>query len=155
MPFHFPDGYHPVYIGEKYHAGRYTVLKKLGWGHFSTVWLVVETHTGKYGAMKVSRKGAMEGGKMLLLGEGRDTPRQWGWCLILRLASAEPRSPVTKEGGDESADLGEKLGRRRLQVLFAWLRGVVDATTCRGVISTALNMLICLVSHAALPAPVD
>ena len=46
-------GYHPVYIGEKYHAGRYTVLKKLGWGHFSTVWLVMDKETGKYGAMKV------------------------------------------------------------------------------------------------------
>ena len=46
-------GYHPVFIGEKYKAGRYQVLKKLGWGHFSTVWLVLDKETGKYGAMKV------------------------------------------------------------------------------------------------------
>ena len=32
-------GYHPVNVGEKYHA-RYTVIEKLGWGHFSTVWMV-------------------------------------------------------------------------------------------------------------------
>lgn len=57
-----------MYIGEKYHAGRYTVLKKLGWGHFSTVWLVVETQTGKYGAMKVSHEGARGRGKKLSLG---------------------------------------------------------------------------------------
>jgi len=31
-------GYHPVAIGEKYKE-RYTIEKKLGWGHFSTVWL--------------------------------------------------------------------------------------------------------------------
>ena len=31
-------GYHPVKVGEVYHA-RYRVAKKLGWGHFSTVWL--------------------------------------------------------------------------------------------------------------------
>ena len=33
-------GYHPVHVGEAYKDGRYLVLKKLGWGHFSTVWLV-------------------------------------------------------------------------------------------------------------------
>lgn len=40
-------------IGEKYCNGRYTVLQKLGWGHFSTVWLVRDALTGKEGAMKV------------------------------------------------------------------------------------------------------
>lgn len=34
-----PGGYHPVYIGDVYNA-RYKVLRKVGWGHFSTVWLV-------------------------------------------------------------------------------------------------------------------
>lgn len=33
-------GYHPVTAGEEYNNGRYKVLKKLGWGHFSTVWTV-------------------------------------------------------------------------------------------------------------------
>ncbi|KAJ3115099.1 serine/threonine protein kinase, CMGC group [Physocladia obscura] len=32
-------GYHPVSIGDVYSTGRYHVLRKLGWGHFSTVWL--------------------------------------------------------------------------------------------------------------------
>lgn len=32
-------GYHPVTVGDSFKAGRYVVLKKLGWGHFSTVWL--------------------------------------------------------------------------------------------------------------------
>jgi serine/threonine-protein kinase SRPK3 len=49
----FSGGYHPVFIGELYSGGRYSVLKKLGWGHFSTVWLVMDKETGKYGAMKV------------------------------------------------------------------------------------------------------
>jgi hypothetical protein len=31
-------GYHPVKIGDTYN-GRYNVLRKVGWGHFSTVWL--------------------------------------------------------------------------------------------------------------------
>ena len=34
------DGYHPVYLGETFHNGKYTVVQKLGWGNFSTVWLM-------------------------------------------------------------------------------------------------------------------
>lgn len=37
-------GYHPVYTGDVYND-RYTVVKKLGWGHFSTVWLAVDRYT--------------------------------------------------------------------------------------------------------------
>lgn len=49
-------GYHPVWEGERYGPdSRYTVLKKLGWGHFSTVWLVIDAKTGSYGAMKVQK----------------------------------------------------------------------------------------------------
>ena len=32
-------GYHPVFVGEKYNNNQYLIIKKLGWGHFSTVWL--------------------------------------------------------------------------------------------------------------------
>ena len=42
-----PGGYHPVNVGERYNS-RYTVIKKLGWGHFSTVWMVQDKkHTTK------------------------------------------------------------------------------------------------------------
>ena len=34
-------GYHPVRIGDVYN-GRYQVVRKLGWGHFSTVWLCLD-----------------------------------------------------------------------------------------------------------------
>ena len=33
-----PGGYHPVQIGDVYNK-KYCVIRKLGWGHFSTVWL--------------------------------------------------------------------------------------------------------------------
>jgi serine/threonine-protein kinase SRPK3 len=33
-------GFHPVYIGETYADGAYEVLRKLGYGRYSTVWLV-------------------------------------------------------------------------------------------------------------------
>ena len=35
-----PGGYRPVSIGDEIRRGRYLVVRKLGWGHFSTVWLV-------------------------------------------------------------------------------------------------------------------
>ncbi|RKO95061.1 kinase-like protein, partial [Caulochytrium protostelioides] len=38
--------YHPVHPGDVFHHGRYVVLRKLGWGHFSTVWLALDRHLG-------------------------------------------------------------------------------------------------------------
>lgn len=32
-------GYHPVQVNDTFKDGRYRVVRKLGWGHFSTVWL--------------------------------------------------------------------------------------------------------------------
>lgn len=54
-------GYHPVYVGEKFKQGRYVVLKKLGWGHFSTVWLVLDTTSHTFAALKV-RSSSRSGG---------------------------------------------------------------------------------------------
>lgn len=53
-----PGGYHPVQLGEKFKDGRYVVVRKLGWGQFSTVWLCKDTMHGtsnKHVAMKVVR----------------------------------------------------------------------------------------------------
>lgn len=36
-------GYHAVRIGDTFKQGRYVVQSKLGWGHFSTVWLAWDT----------------------------------------------------------------------------------------------------------------
>jgi serine/threonine-protein kinase SRPK3 len=51
-------GYHPVTVGEAFKDGRYVVVRKLGWGHFSTVWLSRDTHTGRHVALKVVRSAA-------------------------------------------------------------------------------------------------
>lgn len=34
-----PGGYHPVHLGDTFNDGQYKVLRKLGDGSFSTVWL--------------------------------------------------------------------------------------------------------------------
>jgi len=44
-----------VTVGEMFKDGRYEVLRKLGWGHFSTVWLSRDNQTGQHVALKVVR----------------------------------------------------------------------------------------------------
>ncbi|KDE09377.1 CMGC/SRPK protein kinase [Microbotryum lychnidis-dioicae p1A1 Lamole] len=49
-----PGGYHPVRIGDVYGPkNRYVIVRKLGWGHFSTVWLARDTQANKHVALKV------------------------------------------------------------------------------------------------------
>ncbi|XP_035376309.1 SRSF protein kinase 1b isoform X2 [Electrophorus electricus] len=45
-------GYHHVKIGDLFN-GRYHVIRKLGWGHFSTVWLSWDIQAKRFVAMKV------------------------------------------------------------------------------------------------------
>ena len=49
-----PGGYHPVRVAEVYNE-RYRVAHKLGWGYFSTVWLVWDYTTEGFYAMKVQK----------------------------------------------------------------------------------------------------
>ncbi|KAF5369215.1 hypothetical protein D9757_010046 [Collybiopsis confluens] len=46
-------GYHPVHIGDAFSDGRYVVVRKLGWGHFSTVWLARDEKMKRHVALKV------------------------------------------------------------------------------------------------------
>ncbi|KAK9127621.1 hypothetical protein Syun_016418 [Stephania yunnanensis] len=48
-------GYHAVRIGDAFKNGRYVVQSKLGWGHFSTVWLAWDTQGCRYVALKVQK----------------------------------------------------------------------------------------------------
>lgn len=45
-------GYHPVKIGDLF-LTRYHVTRKLGWGHFSTVWLCWDLEDKRYVALKI------------------------------------------------------------------------------------------------------
>ncbi len=81
-------GYHPVRVGEKFKAGRYSVLRKLGWGHFSTVWLVLDHTTQQFGAMKVR--------------------------VAAQPRAAEPRAAAAACGGPLQAGISRHAGLRRL-----------------------------------------
>jgi serine/threonine protein kinase len=55
-------GYHHVNIGDKFNA-RYNVIEKLGWGHFSTVWMcwdrkAVEKGASEFVALKIQKSAA-------------------------------------------------------------------------------------------------
>ena len=45
-------GFHPTHIGDDI-LGRYTVIHKLGYGGFSTVWLAKDKVAGRYVALKI------------------------------------------------------------------------------------------------------
>lgn len=37
-----PGGYHPVHLGDTFNANQYKVIRKLGEGSYSTVWLALD-----------------------------------------------------------------------------------------------------------------
>ena len=47
-------GYHPVQLGELF-LNRYHIVQKVGWGHFSTVWLCRDQKFNTFVAMKVQK----------------------------------------------------------------------------------------------------
>ncbi|KAL9939194.1 hypothetical protein V8E36_002007 [Tilletia maclaganii] len=46
-------GYHPVHVGDTFSDNRYLIVRKLGWGHFSTVWLARDFKMNRHVALKV------------------------------------------------------------------------------------------------------
>jgi serine/threonine-protein kinase SRPK3 len=46
--------YHPCHVGEIL-INRYVLIQKLGWGHFSTVWLAKDFKHGNYAAVKIMK----------------------------------------------------------------------------------------------------
>ena len=48
------NGYHPVHIGEIL-LERYVIMQKLGFGHFSTAWLALDSNYGNYVCIKIQK----------------------------------------------------------------------------------------------------
>ena len=47
-------GYHPVNLGDVFDS-RYYILRKLGWGHFATVWLSFDSQKRSFAAIKIPK----------------------------------------------------------------------------------------------------
>lgn len=54
MPDYKIGGYHPIHVGEIL-MDRYVIIQKLGWGHFSTVWLTKDLKYNSYVALKIQK----------------------------------------------------------------------------------------------------
>ncbi|KAM3501707.1 hypothetical protein MY11210_009303 [Beauveria gryllotalpidicola] len=48
-----PGGYHPVLLGDLFNNGQYKVIRKLGEGSYSTVWLACDEWEKRYVALKI------------------------------------------------------------------------------------------------------
>ncbi|KAF7322179.1 Protein kinase [Mycena kentingensis (nom. inval.)] len=46
-------GLHPVHLGDMFANGRYTIVRKLGHGGSSTIWLVSDAETRTYASLKI------------------------------------------------------------------------------------------------------
>ncbi|KAJ7186349.1 kinase-like protein [Mycena pura] len=75
-----PGGYHPMKPGELVNK-RYEVMRKLGWGEYSTVWLVKFQPSETYAALKVMKA------------EVSDIPELNDADYLRRILSADPTDP--------------------------------------------------------------
>ncbi|KIK71356.1 hypothetical protein GYMLUDRAFT_150307 [Collybiopsis luxurians FD-317 M1] len=75
-------GYLPVKLDDTFKNGRYRVVRKLGWGHFSTVWLVKDNQLHRHSALKVVKSA----------GRYAETARD-EIKLLSRVASFSPSHP--------------------------------------------------------------
>ncbi|PQE22869.1 serine threonine kinase AGC family protein [Rutstroemia sp. NJR-2017a BBW] len=50
-----PGGYHPITLGDVLHDGRYKVTDKLGYGSYSTVWLIRDLQENTWASLKIKR----------------------------------------------------------------------------------------------------
>ncbi|KAF8460080.1 kinase-like domain-containing protein [Kalaharituber pfeilii] len=48
-----PGGHHPVHLGDDFDNGTYKILRKLGYGGYSTVWLARDTKNSRDVALKI------------------------------------------------------------------------------------------------------
>ncbi|EJD41981.1 kinase-like protein, partial [Auricularia subglabra TFB-10046 SS5] len=48
-----PGGYHPLVLGDTLSHGRYTIMSKLGWGTYSTVWFARDKQRAQFVAIKI------------------------------------------------------------------------------------------------------
>lgn len=117
-----PGGYHPAFKGEKYKKGRYVLVRKLGWGHFSTVWLArdLQSLRNNHVAMKIVRsdrvytEAALDEIKLLKRVRSNFDDDQLGSRYILKLLD---NFHHTGPNGDHIVMVFEVLGENLLALI--------------------------------------
>ncbi|MBA0683967.1 hypothetical protein Goari_025585, partial [Gossypium aridum] len=118
-------GYHAVRIGDTFRNGCYVVQSKLGWGHFSTVWLAWDTLRSRYVALKIQKsaqhytEAAMDEIKILkLIAEGDREDKK---CVVKLLDHFKHSGP----NGQHMCMVFEYLGDNLLTLIqYSDYRGV-------------------------------
>ncbi|EDW26999.1 GL16478 [Drosophila persimilis] len=131
-------GYHPVRLGDLL-SHRYVVLKKLGWGHFSIVWLCFDLQSEVYCAIKPEnvlleaddlnvRSKAAEAANTYLEAHTRQTPTRKPHCRTSHTddSPANPLPAAMPPGREEETRCSDakltKTAKKRL-------RGHIKRTT--------------------------
>ncbi|CAE7230966.1 unnamed protein product [Rhizoctonia solani] len=89
---HFPEedlgesgdavqGYFHAWLGMQLQDGRYCIMRKLGWGAFSTVWLVRDFKLGRHAALKIMTR---EGTSRIESGQSDEI------AMLEKVTSADP-----------------------------------------------------------------
>ncbi|QKD53494.2 putative serine protein kinase [Fusarium oxysporum Fo47] len=53
IEYYRPGGFHPVHLGDLFNDGQFKVIRKLGEGAYSTVWLAHDLRNSRYVAVKI------------------------------------------------------------------------------------------------------
>lgn len=112
-------GYHPVNEGELYN-NRYRVVKKLGWGYFSTVWLCFDHDELNFKAIKIQksaqhyREAAYD--EITMLTQIRDGDAENEKCCCRLTDHFEHRGP----NGQHVVMVFEVLGENLLELIMKY-----------------------------------
>ncbi|KAH9849010.1 kinase-like domain-containing protein [Lenzites betulinus] len=81
---HGNPGYFPAWLGQRLGGGRYGIVRKLGWGQYSSVWLARDFREQTFVALKILTCEAT-----LAMTPGPDQ-RSDELCMLKKAASAQP-----------------------------------------------------------------
>uniref|UniRef100_A0A146MAJ3 non-specific serine/threonine protein kinase n=1 Tax=Lygus hesperus TaxID=30085 RepID=A0A146MAJ3_LYGHE len=114
-----PGGYHRVQIGDIYEQ-RYYVIKKLGWGHFSTVWFTWDLREKRFVALKIVKSGpqyvetALDEIKLLKTVQSAD-PNDENYRHVVKMFDS---FTITGENGEHICMVFEVLGENLLKLII-------------------------------------
>ncbi|KAL0953787.1 hypothetical protein HGRIS_004971 [Hohenbuehelia grisea] len=80
-------GYYPARLGQPLDAGRYIIVRKLGWGQYSSVWLARDRGEDRFVALKIL---TCEATQALSPGESQRSDEE---RMLTKIASADPSHP--------------------------------------------------------------
>ncbi|KUJ07409.1 kinase-like protein [Mollisia scopiformis] len=83
-----PGGFHPVHLQDIFN-NRYRVIRKLGYGSFSTAWLAIDLRSSRYVALKIATANSQEA---FLDSFDHHGPNGTHLCLVFEVMGPTPNS---------------------------------------------------------------